>query len=79
VVSNMLGGFFDEIIFRCVFIVVPIDHYQVNAWIVIILSVLFFIYDHIIQLDTVQKYICVEVYNWSVISDNFINWCIYVG
>ncbi len=47
-----LGGFFEEIIFRGIFMIVAINQYHIAPWIVIILSVLLFLYDQVIQLDT---------------------------
>lgn len=46
------GGFFEEIIFRGVFMIVTINQYHIAAWIAIILSVMLFLYHQIIQLDT---------------------------
>lgn len=46
------GGFFEEIIFRGVFMIVAINQYHMAAWIAIVLSVILFLYHQIIQLDT---------------------------
>lgn len=53
--ASSLGGFFEEIIFRGVFMIIALEHYHIDAYIVIILSALLFIYDQIIQLDTLTQ------------------------
>ena len=50
-----LGGFFEEVVFRGVFLIIVLHHYHVDASVAIILSVLLFLYDQIIQLDTLAQ------------------------
>ncbi len=50
-----LGGFFEEVVFRGIFMIVALNQYHVDVSVAIILSVLFFIYDQIIQLDTLAQ------------------------
>lgn len=53
-----LGGFLEEIIFRGIFLIVAINYYRMDASVALILSILLFMYDQIIQLDTLaQMYI----------------------
>jgi membrane protease YdiL (CAAX protease family) len=53
-----MGGFFEEIVFRGVFMQVMIDQYNIALWVTIILSTVLFVYHQIIQLDTpTQKFI----------------------
>lgn len=62
-----LGAFFEEIIFRGIFMIVAINQYHVAPWIVMILSVLLFLYDQVIQLDTLAQ-ICIIGLSSIIIS-----------